>query len=278
MTPQDFIHKWKPVALTERATAQEHFLDLCRLLEHPTPAEDDPVGDHFTFEKGVPKTGGGDGFADVWKKGFFAWEYKKKKRDLDKALEQLTRYAAALENPPLHVACDTHLFRIETRWTNEVPAKYEFELDDLAEPEESRDPPRGLLRSRQAALRPHPRQADQGRRRQVPDDLQLVAAPQSRPRGGGPFRQPAGVLLLRRQRRAAAARRLAQAARSLRAQAGEEPGMARAIVRRHEGRRRLQSRGHRPVQRRPVRRPAAARGSNTPRSACCSPPPASTGA
>ena len=135
MTPQDFIRKWKPVALTERATAQEHFLDLCRLLEHPTPAEDDPTGERFTFEKGVLKTGGGDGFADVWKKGFFAWEYKKKKRDLDKALEQLTRYAAALENPPLHVACDTHLFRIETRWTNEVPAKYEFELDDLAEPE-----------------------------------------------------------------------------------------------------------------------------------------------
>jgi len=135
MTPQDFIRKWKPVALTERATAQEHFLDLCRLLEHPTPAEDDPTGERFTFEKGVSKTGGGDGFADVWKKGFFAWEYKKKKRDLDKALEQLTRYAAALENPPLHVACDTHLFRVETRWTNEVPAQYEFELDDLAEPE-----------------------------------------------------------------------------------------------------------------------------------------------
>ena len=134
MTPQDFIRKWKPVALTERSAAQQHFLDLCKLVEHPTPAEDDPVGDHFTFEKGVPKTGGGDGFADVWKKGYFAWEYKKKKRDLDKALEQLTRYAAALENPPLHVACDTHIFRIETRWTNEVPAKYEFELDDLAEP------------------------------------------------------------------------------------------------------------------------------------------------
>ena len=134
MTPQDFIRKWKPVALTERSAAQQHFLDLCKLVEHPTPAEDDPAGDHFTFEKGVPKTGGGDGFADVWKKGYFAWEYKKKKRDLDKALEQLTRYAAALENPPLHVACDTHIFRVETRWTNEVPAKYEFELDDLAEP------------------------------------------------------------------------------------------------------------------------------------------------
>jgi hypothetical protein len=120
MTPQDFVRKWKPVALTERATAQEHFIDLCRLFDHPTPVEDDPIGDHFTFEKGAPKTGGGEGWADVWKKGFFAWEYKKKKRDLGKALEQLTRYAAALENPPLHVACDTHIFRIETRWTNEA--------------------------------------------------------------------------------------------------------------------------------------------------------------
>src|SRR5271166_5707126 len=134
MTPQEFIRKWKPVALTERATAQEHFIDLCRLFDHPTPVEDDPVGDHFTFEKGAPKTGGGEGWADVWKKGYFAWEYKKKKRDLGKALEQLTRYAAALENPPLHVACDTHIFRIETRWTNEVPAIYEFELEDLADP------------------------------------------------------------------------------------------------------------------------------------------------
>jgi restriction-modification enzyme MmeI-like protein len=116
MTPQDFIRKWKPVALTERATAQEHFIDLCRLFDHPTPAEDDPVGDHFAFEKGASKIGGGEGWADVWKKGFFAWEYKKKKRDLGKALEQLTHYAAALENPPLHIACDTHIFRIETRY------------------------------------------------------------------------------------------------------------------------------------------------------------------
>jgi hypothetical protein len=100
-------------------------LDLCWLFDHPTPAEDDSAGGHFTFEKGAPKTGGGEGWADVWKKGFFAWEYKKKKRDLGKALEQLTQYAAALENPPLHVACDTHIFRIETRWTNEAAAKYE---------------------------------------------------------------------------------------------------------------------------------------------------------
>ena len=134
MTPHEFIRKWKPVALTERASAQEHFLDLCRLFEHPTPAEADPAGTHFAFEKGAQKTGGGDGFADVWKKGFFAWEYKKKKRDLGQALEQLTRYAAALENPPLHVVCDTVRFRIETRWTNTIVESHEFELEDLDAP------------------------------------------------------------------------------------------------------------------------------------------------
>lgn len=135
MTPHEFIRKWKPVALTERAAAQEHFLDLCRLFGHQTPAEADPTGQDYAFEKGASKTGGGEGFADVWKRDNFAWEYKKKKRDLGAALEQLTRYASALDNPPLHVVCDTVRFRIETRWTNTVTAKYEFELEQLAEPE-----------------------------------------------------------------------------------------------------------------------------------------------
>src|SRR3974377_1781729 len=98
MTPQQFINKWKPVALTERATAQSHFNDLCALFGQDDPITADPLGEWFTFEKGVTKTGGGEGFADVWKKGFFAWEYKKKKRNLDEALEQLGRYEAGLEN------------------------------------------------------------------------------------------------------------------------------------------------------------------------------------
>ena len=84
-----------------RAAAQPNHIDLCTLLGHEDPIKADPAGEWFTFEKGVTKTGGGKGFADVWKKGFFAWEYKKKKRNLDDALAQLVRYAAALENPPL---------------------------------------------------------------------------------------------------------------------------------------------------------------------------------
>lgn len=135
LTPHSFIAKWRTHALNERASAQEHFIDLCRLVGHPTPAEDDPSGERFTFEKGVAKTGGGDGFADVWKKGHFAWEYKKRKRDLNEALKQLTAYAAALDNPPLHVACDTQQIVIETRWTNTVVKKYVIEIEHLDDPE-----------------------------------------------------------------------------------------------------------------------------------------------
>jgi hypothetical protein len=121
MTPAEFIKKWKPVALTERAAAHTHFLDLCKLFGHPDPVSADPTGEWFTFEKGATKTGGGEGFADVWKRNFFAWEYKKKKRDLNAAMDQLVRYAAALENPPLQVVCDTDRFIVRTAWTNTVP-------------------------------------------------------------------------------------------------------------------------------------------------------------
>lgn len=138
MTPQEFIRKWKAVDLTERSAAQSHFIDLCTLFEHPTPTDDDPTGERFTFEKGLTKTGGGEGFADVWKKGFFAWEYKKKKRNLDAALEQLSRYAAALEYPPLHVACDIDRIVIVTAWTNTVPERHTIPLDDLATPRATR--------------------------------------------------------------------------------------------------------------------------------------------
>ena len=164
MTPREFIEKWKPVALTERAAAQAHFLDLCRLLDHPTRFRTIRSASGSAFEKGVTKTGGGEGFADVWKQGFFAWEYKKKKRDLNAALEQLVRYAAALENPPLQVACDTDRFLIRTAWTNAVPKTYELSLDDLADPQKLDILRCGLLRPGEAPPEGDARRASPKRR------------------------------------------------------------------------------------------------------------------
>ena len=134
MTPDYFIAKWKAAALTERASAQSHFLDLCALLEEPTPAESDPTGADYAFEKGVTKTTGGDGWADVWKRGCFAWEYKGKGKDLQAAYGQLQRYAVALENPPLLVVSDIETIEIHTNWTNTVRQIHRITLDDLADP------------------------------------------------------------------------------------------------------------------------------------------------
>jgi len=39
---------------------------LCALVGHPAPFDADPTGEWFTFDKGALKTGGGDGWADVW--------------------------------------------------------------------------------------------------------------------------------------------------------------------------------------------------------------------
>jgi hypothetical protein len=57
MHAQDFIRKWSVGApahgLNERAGAQAHFIDLCRVLGVPEPG--DPEA--YCFERGLSKTG-----------------------------------------------------------------------------------------------------------------------------------------------------------------------------------------------------------------------------
>ena len=76
------------------------------------------------------KDSGGDGWADVWKRRFFAWEYKGKRANLDAAFDQLRQYALALENPPLLIVSDMERFR---NWTNSVSVTHEFALRDLTD-------------------------------------------------------------------------------------------------------------------------------------------------
>lgn len=131
MTPQEFIAKWHAVELKERSASQAHFIDLCRLLGVKDPISDDPKGEFFAFEKGASKTSGGEGWADVWRKNCFAWEYKGKAKDLDKAFAQLQQYAIALENPPLLIVSDMDRIRIHTNWTNTVQQVHHITLEDL---------------------------------------------------------------------------------------------------------------------------------------------------
>src|SRR3954470_2189166 len=120
LTPQAFAERWSKSKISERSAAQQHFLDLCRLLGQPTPAEADPEGNFYTFEKRVQKTGdeaGGKGFADVWYKGCFAWEYKGKHKDLGAAYNQLLLYREDLQNPPLLIVSDMERYEVHTNFT-----------------------------------------------------------------------------------------------------------------------------------------------------------------
>jgi type II restriction/modification system DNA methylase subunit YeeA len=127
----EFVTRWKASTLTERAAAQSHFIDLCEVLHQPHPAAADQTGDSYTFEKHVSLTKGGKGFADVWKRGHFGWEYKGKHKDLKAAYLQLNDYREDLENPPLLVVCDQNLFEVHTNFTGTRPHVYRFTLDDL---------------------------------------------------------------------------------------------------------------------------------------------------
>jgi hypothetical protein len=134
MIPSEFIRKWSDSRLRERQGSQEHFIDLCRMLGEPTPAEDDPVGERYCFERGAEKLGGGEGWADVWRKHCFGWEYEGKHKDLNSVLRHLQAYAVDLQNPPYLVVSDMDRIIVHTNWTNTVSRRIVFELADLLEP------------------------------------------------------------------------------------------------------------------------------------------------
>jgi len=132
MTHKQFIDKWRDNPLKERASYQLHFIDLCALVgvPHPSPSSHET----YCFERGATRTGAGQGWADVWKKSFFGFEYKAARRNLGEALKQLMTYALALDNPPLLVVCDTNIIEIHTHFTNAPSEVHTILLEDIGEP------------------------------------------------------------------------------------------------------------------------------------------------
>jgi hypothetical protein len=126
-----FINRWGPggkaFRLGERQGAQQHFLELCELLGVEGPG--DP--DEYCFERGFKGVASGHGFADVWKKGTFAWEYKSPGGNLGAALQQLVLYALPLENPPLLIVSDRLRIEIHTHFTGHPSQKHVVKLEDL---------------------------------------------------------------------------------------------------------------------------------------------------
>lgn len=135
MTPQNFIEKWGPggpaFALNEEQGAQSHFLDLCELLGVPKPGSE--AG--YVFEEKNSVIGGRTGYADVFRRGAFAWENKAPGKNLDAALRQLLSYSLALSNPPILVVCDRLTIRIHTQFTGHPTETHSVLLHELAQPD-----------------------------------------------------------------------------------------------------------------------------------------------
>jgi type II restriction/modification system DNA methylase subunit YeeA len=131
MTPEQFVNKWQRIEAKERTIAQTHFNELCDLLGVPKPLDVDHTGDFYTYEKPVEKVTGGKGFADVWYKERFAWEYKGKRKDLVEAYRQLVAYREDLGNPPLLIVSDINTIKVRTNFTGIYPSDEIFSLQDL---------------------------------------------------------------------------------------------------------------------------------------------------
>jgi type II restriction/modification system DNA methylase subunit YeeA len=174
MTPAQFKAKWAKFSGKESSAYQDHFADLCRMLGVPTPIEADPTGnDSFCFQKRVAKdaelfdfdaTGEAlpaskeRGFADVWKRDCFGWEYKGPGEDLEKAYKQLLRYRESLLNPPLLIVCDFQRYIVRTNFNGAVQETHDFTNADIDSPAALR-----VLRAALAApdeLRPQETTAD----------------------------------------------------------------------------------------------------------------------
>ena len=110
MEPQEFVAKWRDIDFGEKQASQEMFLDICALVDHPSPVS---FGDRevFTFEKWVP-----GGFADAYLEDHFGWEFKGDDAELNSGLNQLLRYQVHLKTPPLLIVSSFRTIRIQTNF------------------------------------------------------------------------------------------------------------------------------------------------------------------
>lgn len=128
MRPDQFVAKWYDAAFGEKQASQELFLDLCALVGHPTPAAYGHP-ELFTFEKPVP-----GGFADAYKEGHFAWEFKGLDHQLEEGMRQAIRYAAELKNPPLLIVSSFKTIRLRTNFRGKERVIHEIPIDRLLQP------------------------------------------------------------------------------------------------------------------------------------------------
>ena len=129
MQPDQFVAKWRQVNFGEKQASQEMFLDICALVDHPTPVSYG-YRDAFTFEKSVP-----GGSADAYLEGHFGWEFKSRDNQLEQAMNQLLRYQVHLKTPPLLIVSSFQTIRIRTNFPGMETTLRDIPVVELDQPE-----------------------------------------------------------------------------------------------------------------------------------------------
>ena len=125
MQPREFVAKWRNITFGEKQASQEMFLDICALVDHPTPVSfGNPEA--FTFEKWVP-----GGFADAYYEERFGWEFKSLDSQLDDGLNQLLRYQVHLKTPPLLIVSSFRTIRIQTNFPGMETVRHDIPVPEL---------------------------------------------------------------------------------------------------------------------------------------------------
>ena len=129
LSPEQFVSKWQNVNFGEKQASQEMFLDICRLVGHPTPVE---FADNqaFTFEKWVP-----GGFADAYLEDRFGWEFKGSDAQLQDAFLQLLRYQVYLKTPPLLIVSSFSTILIRTNFPGMETVLHQIPVAGLVQAE-----------------------------------------------------------------------------------------------------------------------------------------------
>ena len=130
ITAQQFVDKWRNVQFGEKQASQEMFLDLCKLVGHPSPV-DYGNSDVFTFEKWVP-----GGFADAYLEERFGWEFKGSDDQLTGAFDQLLRYQVYLKTPPLLIVSSFRTILIRTNFPGMETVLHEIPVPSLTRVEQ----------------------------------------------------------------------------------------------------------------------------------------------
>ena len=165
LSPQEFVDKWRKATLKERSAAQEHFIDLCRLVGHPTPAEADPTGESFTFEAGASKQRGGAGLGRRLEKGLLRLGVQGQARQPGQGLPAaapVPRIAARIRR--CWSSRDIDRIVIHTNFTNTVKQVIELTLDDLLRPGQPGAAARRVLSSPKRFRAPQTTEQVTGRR------------------------------------------------------------------------------------------------------------------